>query len=66
MPPIDIKEEVQERTTVVFKGWIKMNPGNLSHRKAAMEAFLKGKGVPLGQEYKDGRAIHPLTAEVIE
>jgi hypothetical protein len=66
MPPIDIRDEVQHETTVVFKSWILMNPGNFTHRKAAMEAFLRGKGVPDSQVFKDGKPQHPLTAEVIE
>ncbi len=65
MPPIDIRDEVQHETTVVFKSWIPMNPGNFTHRKNALESFLRGKGVPTEQTWVDGKPQHPLTAEVI-
>ena len=61
----DIKDTPQNTTTVVFTGWIPQNPGNPSHLKASMEAFLRGKGVPTEQTWIDGVPQHPLTAEII-
>jgi hypothetical protein len=42
-----------------------MNPGNATHLKVVTEGWLRSKGIQVGQEYKDGKPVHPVVVEVV-
>ena len=50
--------------TIRVEDYVRHTPGNLSHMKALMESYLKGKGIQTKQEWVNGKPVHSVVFNV--
>ena len=63
MPPVHYLDE-PHRLTVEIHGYVNHHPGNLTHHAAMLESYLRGKGIPTKQEWKNGEPVHAVVFDL--